>query len=217
MTEVKKKTTTTKARKTTKKEVVEQAANSMEEMIKSMTPEMMQQFMAFLNSQNSPKTTNEVAGEKPKINKAYLSKIRDREVVVKSVTDGIVGYESKKTRVFYKWVNFGDTEILTIGEILELDSSSKLFLHAPLLVVEDDKVNEALGISEYKEVVEKFEDFETFLELPIDEIKKTLKMVSKDYLRTINGKVQQAINDGKLTDFRKIRELEKFIKTEFRY
>lgn len=219
MAEVKAKKTQakkTQVKKTQTKKEVEQTVNPMEEMMKSMTPEMMQQFMIFMQ-QSQAKVQEEVVTEKPKLNKAYLSKIRDREVVVRSVSSGIVGFDSKKTSVFYTWLNYGDTEILSVGEIIEMESRSKLFLHTPWLVVEDDEVNEALGLVECKENVEKFEDFESFLELPIDEIRVLLKSVNREYLRTISGKVQQAINDGVLTDFRKIRELEKIIKTEFRY
>ena len=218
MSEVKNKTTETKqrARKNTKKEA-EAVMNPMEEMIKSMTPEMMNQFMMFIESQSKKDTLNTKQEEKQKITKSYLSKIRDREVVVRSVSVGTVGYESKKTNIYYTWSNYGDIETLTVGEILEMDGRSKLFLHTPWLVIEDDEVNEALGLIKHKEVVGVFDDFESFLELPTKEMKEYLSKVEKGYVCNICGKVQQAIDDGILTDFRKIRELEKMMKAEFKY
>lgn len=216
MTEVKEKTTT-RAKKTTKKEVVEKAPNPMEEVLKSMTPEMMQQFMMFMQQQTQNTEHNVKKEKKEKINKSYLSRIRDREVVVRSVSHAVIGFDSRKTNVVYKWMNYGDTEILTVGDILEMDGRSKLFLHTPWLVVEDDEVNEALGLIEQKEITDVFEDFENFLELPVSEMKIHLSKLDKQYLSTICVKVQQAINDGILTDFRKIREIEKITKAEFRY
>ena len=216
MAEVEKKVTTKKTttRTTTKKGV----GKPMEEMLKNMTPEMMQQFMAFMQQQTQPvNVTENKSVEKPKINKSYLSKIRDREVVVRSVSSGVVGWRSEKTKIFYSWMNYGDTEVLTVGDILEMENRSKLFLHTPWLVVEDDEVNEALGLIEKKEDVDVFDDFESFLELPIAEIKDSLSKVEKGYLGNVHSKVQQSIDDGILTDFRKIRELEKAMKTEFRY
>ena len=216
MTEVTKKVATKKT--TTRKSTKKETTNPMEEMFKNMTPEMMQQFMAFMQQQTQPVEVVETTKvEKQKINKSYLSRIRDREVVVRSVSSGVVGWKSEKTKIFYSWVNYGDTEILTIGDILEMENRSKKFLHTPWLVVEDDEVNEALGLIEKKEEVEVFEDFETFLELPISEIKNSLSKVEKGYLGNIHSKVQQAIDDDILTDFRKIRELEKVMKTEFKY
>lgn len=212
MTESKKKTTTKKT--TIKKDVVKKEVNPMDEMLKNMTPEMMQQFMSFMQQQNSPKV---VVEEKPKITKSYLSKIRDREVVVRSVSMGVVGFESKKTNVYYSWMNYGDTEIISVGEILEMESRSKLFLHTPWLVIEDDEVNEALGLSDTKKSLDVFDDFESFLELSLPEIKDYLSKVEKGYLHNICGKIQQAIDDGILTDFRKIRDLEKMVKAEFKY
>ena len=226
MTEVKKKTTTKKAtaaRKVTKKEpvkkeVMEQVANPMEQMMNMMTPEMVQQFMVFMQQQNQQTNTVEVAkGEKPKLNKTYLSKIRENEVVIRSVSMGTVGFQSRKTGMFYKWVNFGDTEVLTVGEILEMENSSKDFLHTPYLVVEDDEVNEALGLFDVKDDVEVFDDIETFLELSSKEIKEHLSKLDKTYLRNVGGKIQQAIDDGILTDVRKIREIEKLMKADFKY
>lgn len=225
MSEVKKKVATKKTTSTKKstrkesdkKEVVQDAVNPVEQMIKMMTPEMMQQFMNFMQQQNKVAHEEVVKEEKPKVNRAYLSKNRDREVLVRSVTESVVGYRSRKTGIFYKWVGSGDTEYLTIGEILEMDSNSKYFLDTPLLVVEDDEVNEGLNLLECKKIVEQFDDFETFLELPINDIKKSLESVNKEYWRTIYFKTQQAINSGTLNDFRKIRDIEKIMKCEFKY
>lgn len=224
MTEAKKKTTTkktgtrTSTTKNKKEEVVEKALNPMEEMMKSITPEMMQQFMMFMNSQNQKEEAKVVEShKKEKITKSYLSKIRDKEVVVRSVSHAVVGFESRKTNVAYKWMNYGDTEVITVGDILEMDNRSKLFLHTPWLVVEDDEVNEALGLTKQKKSTDVIDDFESFLAMPTNEIKEYLKDVKKDYLSTICFKIQQAIEDGTLTDFRKIRDLEKLTKAEFKY
>lgn len=212
----KKKSTKTRTKKSEVKEVVEKQSNPMEDMMKSMTPEMMEQFMNFIKSQQTTVEEKEEP-KKQKITRAYLSKIRDKEVCVRSVSHSVVGFVSKKTNMVYRWINHGDVETLTVGEILEMESSSKLFLHAPLLVVDDEEVNEGLDLTSIKEAVEVFDDFEEFIQLPIKEIKDSISKVESDFIPTLCGKVQQAIDNNVLTDFRKIRELEKMMKVELKY
>lgn len=212
----KNKNTKTRTKKNEVKEVVEKQTNPVEDMMKSMTPEMMEQFMKFMQSQQTV-IEEKAELQKPKITRAYLSKNRDREVSVRSVSDCTIGFVSKKTNMVYKWLNHGDVEILTIGEILEMDSNSKLFLHTPWLVVDDEEVNEGLGLTSIKETVEVFDDFEEFIQLPIKEIKDSISKVERDFIPTLCGKIQQAIDNNVLTDFRKIRELEKMMKVELKY
>lgn len=208
---------TSGSKKSTKKtETV--VKNPMEEMMKNMTPEMMQQFMLFVQQQQSPKVDVQKAEVKQNvINKSYLSRMRDKEVVVRSASNGVVGFLSDKTQMFYQWINKGDVEILTIGEILEMDSKSKKFLRTPWLIVEDDEVNQGLGLVDIKEVVNVFDDFEEFVKLPIEKIKEHIHSVGRGFRPTLTGMFRQAIEDGALTDYRKIREIEKVLGTEFRY
>ena len=127
-----------------------------------MTPEMMQMFMKFMESQQKTEVmATAVEEEKPiKWNKSMLNKIKDEMVDVRSVIDGRVVYVSPKTHIKYKWLEKGDIEQLTIEEILAMDSK-KMFLRTPLLVVEDERIVEGLGLKGINELVDKVEDIES--------------------------------------------------------
>ena len=130
-----------------------------------MTPEMMQMFMKFMESQQKTEVmTTSVTEEKPiKWSKAMLNKIKDEMVDVRSVMDGKVIYVSPKTHIKYKWLEKGDIEQLTIEEILAMDTK-KMFLRTPLLVVEDERVVEALGLKGINKLVNKVEDIDQLVE-----------------------------------------------------
>ena len=131
-----------------------------------MTPEMMQMFMKFMESQQKTEVmATSVTEEKPiKWSKAMLNKIKDEMVDVRSVMDGKVIYVSPKTHIKYKWLEKGDIEQLTIEEILAMDTK-KMFLRTPLLVVEDERVIEGLGLKGINKLVDKVEDIDKVVEM----------------------------------------------------
>ena len=126
-TETKKKTTTKK-----KAEPKTEPKKEGVDMSTMMTPEMMAMFMKFMESQQQevkPMKTKE-----EKWTKASLYNIKNEMVEVRNVLDGKVVYVSPKTKLKYKWLEKGDVEILSVEEILAMDSK-KIFLRTPVLAI----------------------------------------------------------------------------------
>ena len=158
----KKKSTTTRGKKKAEKPVeteLPQAQVDMNQMF-----QMFQQFMMTQMNQVQPITT-EIQKEKKKAsavkkNKSYLRKERgDEDVLVRSVA-GTVCFKSPKTGVTYNFMENGDEEWLTVDEILQMETASKKYLHEPWLIVEDDEINEILGISKVVDGVEKLNNID---------------------------------------------------------
>lgn len=222
MEENKKKTTkktTTASKSTSKKETnkneVSQAQPDMTQMF-----QMFQQFMiAQMNQQqnninNSEKVKKQKATTKK--TKSYLRKERgDDDVLVRSVA-GTVCFKSPKTGITYNFMENGDEEWLTVDEILQMETASKKYLHSPWLVVEDDEINEILGISKVVDGVEKLNNIEeTLEELPIHEIEKLIKESTQDYKNTFAGIVMNKIKEGELRDTVLINELGRILNVDF--
>ena len=182
--------------------------------------QMFQQFMITqMNQQqngidNSEKVKKQKATTKK--TKSYLRKERgDDDVLVRSVA-GTVCFKSPKTGITYNFMENGDEEWLTVDEILQMETASKKYLHSPWLVVEDDEINEILGISKVVDGVEKLNNIEeTLEELPIHEIEKLIKESTQDYKNTFAGIVMNKIKEGELRDTVLINELGRILNVDF--
>jgi hypothetical protein len=223
----KKKSTTTKAKTTTTKKKAEPIAEKkipkVEEVKQPMTindipPELMKQMFEMFQSmqqQTQVKTVKnepiEIEEEKPKkITKAYLRKIKDKEITVRSVA-GVVSFKSPKTNTRYKWVDIGDEEVLTIDEILTMDSTSRRFLNTPWLMIDDKDVIEGLGLTDLYNTIEKIENVDELLDMTVGEIEELVNKTPNDYKRNLSGVIFQKVNGGELRDIVLIRELERIL------
>lgn len=216
--EVKKEVKPKKTAPKKKEQVVKQENNSQKELtINDIPPELMNQMFAmFQEMQNKNKVNNEVINkvdEKPsKITKSYLRAIKDREVVVKSVV-GVVSFKSPKTNTLYKWMEIGDEEVLTIDEILTMDSTSRRFLNTPWLVVEDDDVIEGLGLKNLYKLIEKVENVDSLLDMDIEEIEEVVNKAPFEYQKTLAGVIFAKVNNNEIRDIVLIKKLEEILGT----
>ncbi len=206
------KSTTKKSTKTVKP--VEEKPNDALATLASLSPEMLEQLVTMLHAQKEPVTNAEPV--KPKrLNKTYLNTIRDEEVEVRNLTNGIVVFSSQKTGTTYKWMGKDEVEIMTIGEVMTMHSQSEKFLKTPWLIVDNEDVMVGLGLSEIKKQVEEFEDLDEVLTLPPHQIKQKLSTLSPTYLAQISDTVGAKIMSGELRDVYVIRELEEFFGRKF--
>ena len=175
-----------------------------------MTPEMMQMFMKFMESQQKTEVmATSVTEEKPiKWNKSMLNKIKDEIVDVRSVMDGKVIYVSPKTHIKYKWLEKGDIEQLTIEEILAMDTK-KMFLRTPLLVVEDERVIEGLGLKGINKLVDKVEDIDQLVEMDLDDMEKTINELPFDYKRNLRDEISKKIENSEIRDYVVVQTLKR--------
>ena len=175
-----------------------------------MTPEMIQMFMKFMESQQKTEVmATSVAEEKPvKWSKAMLNKIKDEMVDVRSVMDGKVIYVSPKTHIKYKWLEKGDIEQLTIEEILAMDTK-KMFLRTPLLVVEDERIVEALGLKGINKLVDKVEDIDQLVEMDLEDMEKTINELPFDYKRNLRDEISKKIENSEIRDYVVVQTLKR--------
>ena len=219
------KKTNTKAKTTTKKKeevIMEQpqvqAQPSMEQMF-----QMFQMFMNQQIQQQQPQSKSveekKIANKRTsgKLNKSTLRRERgDEDVLVRSVA-GCVCFKSPKTGVTYNFLEKGDEEWLTVDEVLQMETANRKFLHTPWLVVEDDEVNEVLGLKEISETVSELTDNldEILEEYDIKDIEDLVSRVPEDYKKTFAGVVLEKINNKELRDGVVISEIGRMLNIDF--
>ena len=226
MAEENKKKTTTRKKKVGEKPVEQNNELSVDEL-----RQMMQQMMATMNmfmqqqvaQQQQPKVEEVVEKEvkpkkqtkKTKWTKADLIEIENERVPVKSVIDN-VGYTSKRTNIKYKWANKGDIELMTVSEILGMETRSQRFLHTPWLVIEDERVVQALRLTELYDLIDKVDDVDKLLELSTDEIDRIFNKLPKEYKDNFKDEIYVKVKTRELKDLEIIDALSKILDIDLR-
>ena len=154
---------------------------------------------------------------KPKATKASLYQDRTREIPVRSCINGRVIYKSKKTGVTYKWLEKGTYEILTIDELLIMESQSQKFLHSPWLMVDDEEVIEAFNLQELYDLVAKVEDIDSFITISLGEQKQIYNKLPKTLQNQVYNHIYNKVETGEIDSKSKIRELEELVQMELEF
>lgn len=202
--------TTPKRRRTTKKKTVEEKTLD----INSLPKDFIENLKEALLKQIKEEAKTEIISadiNKEQYTRAYLSKpeIRQQEVSVTSVLDGVVVYTSPKTRMTWTWRYKGCSEILTIDELLTMEATNLKFLHSPYVMVDDERIIEALGLKELYKCINKTKDLNSFLNLPNEEIVAILNKLSRAYKGNLTSQIIKGVKEGTITtNLYKIKPLE---------
>lgn len=183
----------------------------MQEQMKLMQEQMK---MMEVKKEEKVEATQEVTNKNKKWNKAKLMKIKDEIVEVRSCFDGVVGYTSPKTRTAYKWIEKGDIEVLTIEEILAMNTK-KIYFQTPLLIVEDDRIIEALGLKNIYEAVEKIENIDELIEMDLEDIEDIIGRLSNDHRINLRDEIAKKIKNAEIRDYVVIQALKRILNIEF--
>ena len=218
------KKTNTKAKTATKKKE-EVIAEQPQVQAQPSMEQMFQMFQMFMNQQIQQQPQSKSVEEKKMVNKRISGKLNkstlrrergDEDVLVRSVA-GCVCFKSPKTGVTYNFLEKGDEEWLTVDEVLQMETANRKFLHTPWLVVEDDEVNEVLGLKEISETVSEITDNldEILEEYDIKDIEDLVSRVPEDYKKTFAGVVLEKINNKELRDGVVISEIGRMLNIDF--
>ena len=165
--------------------------------------------------QEQPK--QEVAQPKAKVTKATLFQDRNRQVIVRSCVDGRVIYKSKRSGMTWKWLEKGAYEVLTVEELLNMESQSHKFLHSPWLMVDDEDIIEAFNLAELYDLVAKVEDIDSFINMTLDEQKQIYNKLPKASQNQVYNHICFKVDSGEIDSRAKIRELEDLVGRELEY
>lgn len=173
------------------------------------------QSVSVATEAHQPK--QEVAPTKQKATKATLFQDRNRQVVVRSCIEGRVIYKSKRSGVTYKWLEKGAYEVLTVEELLNMESQSHKFLHSPWLMVDDEDIIEAFNLGELYDLLAKVEDIDSFIRMPLSEQKVIYNQLPKASKNQVYNHIYNKIESGEIDSRAKIRELEELVGMELEY
>lgn len=214
--------TTTKPKKTNietqeiKKESNSSDMFSMENMTKMFA--MFKQFENMEKEQSTEtkdSTTKKEISSNTKFTKVMLSKISDEIVTVKSSVDN-VNFLSPKTQTRYKWLQKGDVEALSVSEILAMENVSRRFLHTPWLIVEDERVIQALDLQRTYDLIKKVENVDELVELNKNEIEKIFNELPSQYQNNFRNEIYKKVKTRELNNLSVIDDLGEILHIDLR-
>lgn len=176
-----------------------------------------QQAQAVPTEEPQEQPKQEVAQPKAKVTKATLFQDRNRQVIVRSCVDGRVIYKSKRSGMTWKWLEKGAYEVLTVEELLNMESQSHKFLHSPWLMVDDEDIIEAFNLAELYNLVAKVEDIDSFINMSLDEQKQIYNKLPKASQNQVYNHICFKVDSGEIDSRAKVRELEDLVGRELEY
>lgn len=120
------------------------------------------------------------------------------QVPVRKIGCGTIGYQCKTVNRFLLWSEPDSEYMMTIEEVLNMNNESSLFLHEPLLMVDDEEVMEALNLTDLYNTLFEIEDLDSFCNNSISTIKNKLDTMPKTLRQQVITKMITAINVGSL-------------------
>lgn len=202
-----------------KDEVNQESSNSNDLFSPENMAKMFAMFKQFenMNSKEEAKTQTleKTTEQKTKFSKVMLSKISDEIITVRSVIDN-VNFLSPKTQTRYKWLQKGDVEPLTVAEILAMENVSRRFLHTPWLVVEDERIIQALDLQRTYDLIKKVEDINELIKLNKSEIETIFNELPPQYQNNFRNEIYKKVKTRELNNLSTIDNLGEILKIDLK-
>lgn len=141
---------------------------------------------------------------------------RNEMIPCRSATDGKLLYISDRTRARFVWANFGVTQYVEMGELLDMRASHPKFLDDVRLIVEDEDAVEYLGLTAKYESLDGFDDLDKFFDKTADELAEMVPKLPKGIKDSLASRARKLIEQGTLDSNNKIRILEESLKVDLK-
>lgn len=170
-------------------------------------------------------TAPEVAPAKEAQVKKPASLPDHAKIVVQSNTYGELIYINKRTGDMYVWDNFGEYQVLTMGDLRAMrGSQNKFFMNKYIFIdhveeegfeeITPEDVYKLLGVSQYYKDILSPENFTEIFTLSEQEMRKALLRIGSGAKTNVVVAANEAIKRGDLDSLKKIRAIEELLNCE---
>lgn len=161
----------------------------------------------------------EVPVEEKRVVKAAAPKKFDSEdlILCRSVTQGELLYQSKKTGILYIWAGYGDEVEVQYQDLLPLYLTRSSFLFNPYFVVENEDLIQQWGNLQdlYKDLF-KYEDLDYVLNLNSNEFQMALLSMPAGFRESLKTMIATRIDEGSFDSLQKIKLVDEILGTDLR-
>lgn len=134
---------------------------------------------------------------------------KDEGILCRSVTDGWLGMEGKKSQILYQWLNYGDLVEVEYDDLVAAVRSSSSMVFAPYFVIENEDF-----LAMYPQVQKAYEskytqsDLNDIFTLRPSEIKRAISDLPESIATTVKSMAVNKIRTGELDSIARIKSLD---------
>lgn len=134
---------------------------------------------------------------------------KDEGIVCRSVTDGWLGMEGKKSQILYQWLHYGDEVEVEYEDLVAAVRSSSSMVYAPYFVIENSDF-----LAMYPQVQKAYEsrytkdDLNEIFTLTPSNIKKAISDLPESIAETVKSMAVSKIRSGELDSIARIKALD---------
>jgi hypothetical protein len=177
--------------------------------------QQMQSMQQNIVQENKVKDEKHRVEENKIFTKADLAKITDEVVVVRSAVDNVT-FISPKTKIEYNWSIKGDIDSLPVSEILAMETASKRFLHTPWLIVDDERIIQALDLKQTYDLIKKVEDIDELIKLDKRQIERIFEELPTQYKNNFRNEIYKKVKSRELNNLTTIDDLSDILKVNLK-
>ena len=150
--------------------------------------------------------------EKPKKKKFA----NDDLIPCKSITNGELIMVGDKTKIVYRWANYGDVEEVEYQDLIYATRSSRTsYVKYPrFIILDDDFVKQNKEVAEIYDSIYSVADIRKILDLSPAQMKKAIEELPEGAKDSLKGLASTMIDNGTLDSVKKIQILDEVFGTE---
>lgn len=138
-------------------------------------------------------------------------------VTCKSITDGELFMVGAKSRILYKWADYGDVQDVEYQDLVydvHLSGNSSYSKYPSFIILNDDFIAQNKAIKEVYDKMYSVGDLRDILNLSVDEMANAISHLPDGAKDAILGVAGRMINDRTLDSVAKIRALDEIFGTD---
>lgn len=129
-------------------------------------------------------------------------------VTVRNGFNGALIYKSRRTGERFEWFEFGGEQDMELQELKAAKNNYPAFFQNNWFLIDDPEVIEYLGVSQYYKNALTYEEFDNFFNLPADEVKEKISLLSKGQKLSVAYRAKQLIAEGEIDSIKVINAIE---------
>lgn len=167
------------------------------------------------NIEKIEESTVEAEPKKTKTSSKKKSFEPSEGIMCRSVVTGALYLEGSKTKMPYKWANYGDETEVEYRDLVALVREQSGYIYNPFFIIENnDFVAEFPQLQKFYAENYTIKELSDILELPNDKMIAELKRLPKTAVETVKKIAANQVSLGQIDSVRKIRTLDEFFGTD---
>ena len=138
----------------------------------------------------------------------------DDGILCRSVTSGGLYFSGEKTKILYKFADYGDEQEVAYQDLIYMIRSRDKTVYEPrIYILDEDIVAEHSELSALYATMMSTDDIKDIINLPAAQMQRVIKELPKGMLEALKGQIVTMIDNHTLDSVTKIKALDELLGT----